>query len=171
MENQLTTNRYFQLFKGILLILLAILVFRSPGGTMLAWAVYIGIGMIVAGIVIVVQGFLARGVLDNWGWRVFEGIIDIFFGFILMANPAVTAAVLPFVVGFWGAFYGIMLFVDAFSDKVNRGMKIAFGILIFISSTIFMFNPLFAGLTLAIWFGTVLVFAGIYNVIASFSNS
>jgi uncharacterized membrane protein HdeD (DUF308 family) len=32
-----------------------------------------------------------------------------------------------------------------------------------------MFNPLFAGMTLAIWFGIILLIAGISNVIFSFS--
>ena len=170
MENQTTSSWYLQLIKGIVMILLAILVFMSPAGALLAWAIYIGIGLIISGIVIMTLGFSARGVFENWGWRVFEGIIDIFLGFILLANPAVTAAVLPFVIGFWGAFYGIMLFVDAFSDKENTGIKIISGILIFLLSTTIMFNPLFAGLTLAIWFGIILLVAGIYNVIASFGN-
>lgn len=170
MENQTTTSWYLQLIKGIVMILLAILVFMSPAGALLAWAVYIGIGMIISGIVIMILGFSGRGVLENWGWRVFEGLMDIFFGFILMSNPAVTASVLPFVIGFWGAFYGIMLFADAFSGTGNTGMKIISGILFFLVSTTMMFNPLFAGLTMAIWFGIILLVAGIYNVIFSFNN-
>lgn len=170
MENQTLTNWYLQLIKGIVMILLAILVFMSPAGALLTWAIWIGMGMIVSGIVLVILGFSAKGILDNWGWRVFEGIIDIFLGFILLSNPAVTAAVLPFVIGFWGAFYGILLFVDAFAEKGNTGIKIISGILIFLFSTTIMFNPLFAGLTLAVWFGIILFVGGIYNVINSFSN-
>jgi uncharacterized membrane protein HdeD (DUF308 family) len=170
MENQMTTNWYLQLIKGIVMILLAILVFMSPAGALFAWAVYIGIGMILSGILNIILGFSVRGVLENWGWRVFEGFMDIFIGFIFMANPAVTAAVLPFVISFWGSFYGIMLFVDAFSSKGNTGIKMVSGILIFLLSTTIMFNPLFVGLTLAIWFGIILFIAGIYNVIFSFSN-
>jgi len=159
-----------QLVKGIVLILLAILVLMSPGGALLAWAVYIGIGMLVAGIAITIQGFNAKGILENWGWRVFEGILDIFIGFMLLANPAVTASVLPFVIGFWGSFYGVMLVVDAFSLKKGRGIKIISGILIFLISTSIMFNPLLMGFTLAIWFGIILLVSGIYNIIGSFNS-
>lgn len=169
METKMKSNWYLQLIKGIVLILLAIMVFSSPGGALLAWAIYIGIGMLLSGIVLIILGFSARRILPNWGWRVFEGVIDIFLGFILISNPVVTAAVLPFVLGFWGSFYGIMLFVDAFSDKANMGIKMISGILIFILSTTIIFNPLFFGLTLAIWFGIILLVAGIYNVVFSFS--
>jgi len=166
----MTTNWYLQLIKGIVMILLAILVFMSPAGALLAWAVYIGIGMILSGILNIILGFSARGILENWGWRVFEGLMDIFIGFILMANPALTAAILPFVIGFWGSFYGIMLFVDAFASKGNTGIKMISGILIFLLSTTIMFNPLFVGLTFAIWFAIILFIAGIYNVVFSLSN-
>ncbi len=164
------TKWYLQLIKGILLILIAILVFMSPEGAMLSWAVYIGLGMVLTGIFIIIFGFTSKGVLDNWGWRVLEGVLDIFFGVVLLSNPGVTAAVLPFVIGFWGAFYGIMLFVDAFTGDGSAGFKIIGGILIFIASTIIMFNPIFGGLTLAIWFGATLLIAGITNVILSFSS-
>ena len=166
----MTTNWYLQLIKGIVMILLAILVFMSPAGALLAWAVYIGIGMILSGILNIILGFSARGILENWGWRVFEGLMDIFIGFILMANPALTAAILPFVIGFWGSFYGIMLFVDAFASKGNTGIKMISRILIFLLSTTIMFNPLFVGLTFAIWFAIILFIAGIYNVVFSLSN-
>ena len=170
MENESNSKWYLQLLKGLLLILLAVLVFMSPAGALLAWAIYIGIGMIISGIFILIFGFSGRGVDDSWGWRVFEGLIDIFLGFILLANPEVTASVLPFVVGFWGAFYGIMLFVDAFSGTGAGGIKFISGVLLFLLSTVIMFNPVFGGLTIATWFGIILLTAGIYNVIFSFSS-
>ena len=151
MENQIGKKRSLQLVKGIVLVLLAILVLMSPEGALLAWAVYIGIGMLVAGIAITIQGFNAKGILENWGWRVFEGILDIF-------------------IGFWGSFYGVMLVVDAFAEKGGRGVKIISGIIIFLLSTSIMFNPLLMGFTLAIWFGIILMISGIYNIIGSFDS-
>jgi len=168
MENQLTKNWYMPLVKGVIMILLAILIFIAPEGALLAWAFYIGIGLLIAGIVIIYMGFGLRGISSNWGWKVFEGIIDIFLGFILLANPAVTAAVLPFVIGFWGAFYGIMLFADGISEKGDSVIKIFSGIIIFLLCTMIVFNPILGGITFAIWFGIIILVAGIYNVIAAF---
>ena len=53
MENQLTKNWYMPLVKGVIMILLAILIFIAPEGALLAWAFYIGIGLLIAGIVII----------------------------------------------------------------------------------------------------------------------
>lgn len=168
MENSVTTNWYLPLIKGIIMILLAVLIFASPGSALVAWALYIGIGFIAAGVLLIFQGFSARGV-EGWGWRVFEGILDLFIGFMLMSNPLVTAAVLPFVFGFWGAFYGIALFIDSFSTGKGKGTKMIAGILIFLLATLIMFNPVMAGMTVAVWVGIILVVAGVYNVIFAFS--
>jgi uncharacterized membrane protein HdeD (DUF308 family) len=169
MENQNVKNWYLPLIKGIIMIVLALMIFNSPEESLLAWVVYIGIGFILSGIVFMIQGFSARGTLDNWGWRVFEGVVDILVGFVLIANPAITAAILPFIIGLWGAFYGIMLFIDAFAEKGGRGIKLISGIVIFLFSLIVIFNPLFAGMTIAIWFGIILFCAGLYNVFFSFA--
>jgi uncharacterized membrane protein HdeD (DUF308 family) len=168
MANQISKLWYMPLLKGIIMILLAILIFMSPGGALLAWVFYIGIGLLLTGVVIIYMAFSLRSVTPNWGWKVFEGVIDIFLAFVLLANPAVTASVLPFVIGFWGAFYGIMLFADGISEKGDRGIKIISGILIFLISTTIMFNPLLGGMTFAIWFGILVFIAGIYNIIAAF---
>jgi len=168
MENQNIKKWYLPLVKGIIMILLALMVFSSPEGSLLAWAVYIGLGFVITGIVYIIQGFSVRNTLQNWGWRVFEGVVDVFVGLVLIANPAITAAILPFVIGLWGAFYGIMLFVDALAEKGNRGIKLLSGIVIFLFSLIVIFNPLFAGMTIAIWFAIILLCAGIYNIIFSF---
>ena len=168
MENQNTQNWYLPLIKGIIMIVLAVLIFNSPEGSLLAWAVYIGIGFILSGIVLIIQGFSVRSYLDNWGWRVFEGVIDVFVGFVLLANPALTASILPFIIGFWGAFYGIMLFIDAFAEKGARGIKLISGIIIFLFSLVVLFHPLIAGMTIAIWFAIILLCTGLYNVFYSF---
>ncbi len=151
------------------MILLALMVLSSPGDALLAFALYIGIGLFLTGIIMVIRGFSLKKESTNWGWIVFEGFFDIFLGYILLANPLVTAEVLPFVFGFWAVFYGILLIIHSFSAKDNKMVKILSGIFIIIIGNIIMHNPLFIGMSLAIWAGVLLLVVGIYNVIASFS--
>lgn len=169
MKKQSNKNWYWFLIKGIIMILLALLIFQNPGGSLLAIALYIGLGFLVTGIIIIFQGFLVRKLFPNWGWRVFEGVLDLILGFILIAHPALTASVLPFIIGFWGAIYGFYLAIDGFSGDRNAVVKAIAGILMLILSFIVMFNPIFAGLTLVIWVGVILLIGGIYNFVGSFS--
>ena len=168
MEKQITSNWYMVLIKGIIMILLALMVFSSPGGALVAYAIYLGIGLLLTGIVILYQGISSRQENPHWGWLVFEGALDLFLGYIILVNPLVTAAVLPMVIGFWAIFYGILIMIRGFSDTDNKMTKILSGILIIILGNIIMNNPVFAGLTAAIWVATLLLIMGIYNVFISF---
>ena len=76
MENQISKQWYMPFLKGLIMILLAILIFMSPGGTLLAWALYIGIGFVFTGMVLIYQGFAGRETMDNWTWKVFEGLLE-----------------------------------------------------------------------------------------------
>jgi uncharacterized membrane protein HdeD (DUF308 family) len=169
MKSEISKYWYLVLIKGIIMVLLAILVFTSPAGTLLTYVLWVGIGVIITGIARIVQGISAKGVLENWGGVVFEGVMDIFLGYILMAHPGLTLTVLPIMIGFWAAFYGFNLIIDAFSGSENKGLKIVFGLFILILANVIIFNPISFGLTLAIWLGFILLFAGIYNMIISFS--
>ncbi len=169
MENQITSNWYMVLIKGILMILLAFLVFSSPGGALLTYVMYIGIALLITGFMILYRGISSRKDNPKWGWVVFEGLLDILLGYVLLSNPLVTAAVLPFVFGFWAVFYGALLFITSFSATENKMMKILSGLLLFFIGAMIMRNPIFAGMSLAIWVAVLLLIVGIYNVIISFS--
>jgi len=168
MEEQISKYWYLTLIKGVIMALLAVMLFNSPAESLLAYVLYIGIGFIISGIAVIVQGISAKGV-QGWGWIVFGGVMDIFLGYILMAHPGLTVSVIPIMIGFWAAFYGIFLIIDAFSGTGGVVLKIIFGILILIMANTIIFNPVAFGLTLAIWLGVILLFAGIYNIINSFS--
>ncbi len=167
MKTQISKYWYLTLFKGIIMVLLAILFFNSPAESLLAYVLYIGIGFIISGIVIIVQGIAAKDV-QGWGWIVFGGIMDIFLGYILMAHPGLTVSVIPVMIGFWAAFYGIFLIIDSFSGTGGGLLKIIFGILILIMANTIIFNPVAFGLSLVIWLGIILLFSGIFNIINSF---
>ena len=169
MENKISKSWFMLLIKGLIMILLGVLIFMRPGAAILTFVLYIGIGFSIAGVVRIVQGFQIKGAEQGWGWVVLEGVMDIIFGIILMAHPELTAAILPFIFGIWGIFYGFALIIDAFSGAKNMGWKIFGGIMIVLFGFFIMFNPLFMDLTLTIWVGVMLLTVGIYNVIASFS--
>ena len=117
MEKQITKNWYMVLIKGIIMILLAILVLNHPGESLLGVAVYLGIGLLITGIIIIGLGIAERKVNQHWGWRTFEGVMDLVLGFIVIAHPVLTMSFIPFLIGFWAAMNGIFLIIDAFSGK------------------------------------------------------
>lgn len=167
MKRVISKNWWLVLLKGVILILLAFLVFSNPMGTLLGLSLFLGIGILITGVIIVIIALAAKNEMENWGWKLAEGILDIVFGFMLMANPEITAVVIPFMIGFWAIFYGILITIGAFSLKKLDWKLLIFGILTILLGNVIMFNPIFMGITLSIWIGITLLVAGIYNVVYS----
>ena len=150
------------------MLLLAQLIFQSLAGALVTYALYIGIGFIITGLFEVFGGIASRKENDNWGWNVFGGVIDVVVGYVLLAHPALTAEMIPFIIAFWGSFYGFFLVIDSFATKGNFAIKFVSGLLLILFSSALMFNPLAAGMSIAIWVAILLVVAGIYNIFLSF---
>ncbi len=128
MSKKLFKNWWMLLISGILFTIFGILCIASPGLGLLSTGMFIGIIMLIAGITITSFALTFTG-HEGWGWRLVEGLIDIFFGIILLWNPGVTALAIPMVIAFWAIFRGVMLFVDSFSYK-KLGMSDWWGFLL-----------------------------------------
>ncbi|TNF42876.1 MAG: hypothetical protein EP311_04425, partial [Cytophagales bacterium] len=90
-------NWWVLLIKGIILILLSFYIFQHPVEALVGLALYIGIATLMTGFLLIFTS-LSGPKDQNWGWRLAWGIMDVIFGYILIATPGITAAVLPFLV-------------------------------------------------------------------------
>lgn len=160
------------LLKGIILIVLSIFIFRHPADALIGLALYLGIGLLFVGFLLIAFSLSVRKEDDNWGWRLAEGIIDVIFAVILLSNPAVTAAVFPFVVGFWMMVYGVMLFSGSFRLKKdgdsNWWMTLLIGILTVVCGYFITSNLIVGAVAVTTWMGLGFLLAGILNVSVSF---
>ena len=163
---------WFTLLRGIILVLLAFFVFRHPVNALIGVAIYIGISLLLTGILQTGASFAFRKSIPSYGWVLAGGLIDILFGFVLLSNPALTAASLPFVVGFWIIVSGIMSLADAFQSRKEENSLWGLGMLSGIISIIigyFITNHTLVGmLTITIWMGIGFAIAGIVNIVIGF---
>ncbi len=159
---------WMTLIKGVILILLAFFVFRHPIGALLGLAVYIGVSLLITGILLVISSLALRKYDDNWGWQLVEGIVDLLFGFVLLSNPGITAAIFPFIVGFWMMIYGVILFAGSFKAKkegdVNWWMSLIGGILAVLFGYFISANLLAGAIAITMWLGIGLLIFGIVSI-------
>lgn len=164
-------NWWLMLIKGIILIVLSFFVFNHPIGSLVGLALYIGIALLFTGITIILASLMVRKYDDNWGWRLAEGIFDVIFAIVLLSNPGITAAIFPFIIGFWMIVYGVMIFVGAFSAKKegdsNWWMSLIGGILTVMFGWIIMTNILAGAIAITMWIGIALLIFGIINISVS----
>ncbi len=157
---------WLMLLVGILLLALGILVFVYPAQSYVGLAVIFGWAILAAGILEVVLSATNDHFVTGRGWMLAGGIIQIILGLILIFNVALSAAMLPIVLGFWllmRAFATIGLGGDMRAIGVSgAGWTIASGILLTICALWMLFRPLVFGTTVVVvWVGIALLIAGI----------
>ena len=158
------------LIKGIILVLLSFFIFRHPVSALLGLTIYIGISLMVSGFLLVFSSVSVRKMEENWGWQLAEGVVDVIFAFIMLSNPAITAAVFPFVVGFWMMVYGVILFAGSFKVKKDGDkswwMNLVGGILTVVIGYFITVDLLAGTIAITFWLGTGVLIFGIVNISA-----
>ena len=160
------------LIKGIVLVILSFIIFSHPVGALVGLTLYIGVALMFTGILLIVSALSNRKADDQWSRKLTEGIFDVLFAFILLSNPAITAAIFPFLVGLWMIFYGIMLFTGSLT-AIKGGdsggwLNLVGGLLTVIFGYIIMTNLLTGVIliTFLIAFGFMLF--GLINIFMAF---
>ena len=160
------------LIKGIVLILLSFFIFGHPVSALVGLALYIGIVLLVTGVLLIINALSNQKSDDQWGRKLTEGILDVLFALILLSNPAITTAVFPFVVGFWMIFYGIMLFTGSFTAKKGGDsswwVNLVGGILTVIFGYIIMTNLLTGVIAITFIIGFGFMLFGLINIFVAF---
>ncbi len=165
-------NWWLLLLVGALLIVGGVYTFTQPEASYAALSVVFSILFIVIGIFEIVFSISNNDSLDNWGWMLFFGVVTLVIGVLLVLNPEVSMATLPYYVGFlllFRSIAGLSLAIDLNNNEVpNTGLLSVMSILGIIFSFVLLWNPRIAGMTVVIWTGLTLIILGIFSVITSF---
>ena len=173
MERFKSLTRYWwaMLILGVAIFVVGILIFTYPGESYIGMAALFAVLMLVSGIIEVVIAFTEKYMVGR-GWAAVLGVLEIILGIILICSPAITAMMLPIVLGIWLLFRGIGLIGIASEMshfKVN-GMvwPIILGILLIICSLMILFQPLFGIAAVVVWVGISFLVAGVSLVVFAF---
>ncbi|MBS1759749.1 MAG: DUF308 domain-containing protein [Bacteroidetes bacterium] len=165
-------NWYLVLILGIILIIAGFWVFSTPVLSYATLSLLFAITFFVTGILEIAYAISNRKEMDNWGWSLISGIIDLLIGILLMALPLTSMMFLVFYVGFGIMFRSAVAIGHAINlKKINIsgwGYLLFIGILGVLFSFILIWNPVFAGLTIVFYTGMAFIMVGIFHVILSF---
>lgn len=162
---------YLPLIAGILYIILGIWVFATPVSSFLGLTVFLSIGIIISGIFELIYAISNRKQLDNWGWQLVGGALNLFVGMLIIANTGLTALMLAIFIGIWLLFRSVMVIINAFEIKRSGtrkwGWVLFAGIVGVLFSILLLGNPIIAGITVAFWMGTGLIIVGVLHILLS----
>lgn len=156
------------LIKGFILILLSIIIMMNPERTIVTISIFMGISLIITGIVLLFISSELRKAMDNWTMRLAEGLLDIVFGFFLLAHPDVGLALVPILIGFWVIFYGVLILAGSFQFvermKFRQKAIMLVGIITIILGFIIAYNPNITIVSISILIGVPILIIGLANI-------
>lgn len=151
------------LTSGIIVALLGIAVFLFPVISYATMSLLFGITILISGIVYIVVS--TTKTLKRRGWLMISGIIEVILGILLTLMPFISAAVLPYFLGFWLLFKGFTL-IGIGSDLSDVkgsgwGWTIIWALALIVCSFIIILYPLLFGVeAVIVWVGVSCIIAG-----------
>ena len=165
-------NWWVSLLLGLLYILIAICLMFTPLASYVALSVLFSVSMFVSGTLEILFAVTNKKNISSWGWYLAGGIIDMIFGFYLIAYPLLSMEVIPFIIAFWLMFRGFSSVGYAMDLKRygtrDWGWYIAFGILAVICSLIILWQPAIGALYAVYMISFAFLIIGFFRIMLSF---
>lgn len=162
---------YVPLIFGIIFLVCGIYIFTVPLETYVSLSILFSISFLVSGILEIFFSIQNNKSLQGWGWFLVDGLLSTAIGVYLIANPGVSLAVLPFVVGFTLLFRSFQLLGFSFDMKSlkilkwgNVALTSVVGILF---SLLLISSPIFTGMSLVTLTALAFIFVGISSILLS----
>ncbi len=161
-------NWWLMLFGGIISIIIGIVAVAWPQATVFVIAVLFAIYLIISGIFEFVRGF-ATGLTGGMRALLFiTGVLSVIIGLLMFRSAFQAVEVLGILVGIAFLFRAFGTFFLAADDKNGRGWNIFFGIILLIAGIVLLAWPVTSIVTLAWVIGIWLIVIGIFEIIGSF---
>ena len=162
---------YIPMIFGIIFLICGFYTLSVPLETYLTLTIIFSVTFLVSGIAEIFFSLQNRESLLGWGWYLVDGILSTLVGIYLVANPEVSMATLPFVVGFVMMFRAFQLLGFAFEMKqakmLNWGNLALVSVLGIILSFLLLSSPIFTSMSLVVLTATSLIFTGIASILLS----
>ena len=157
---------YLPLIVGVLLIVLGIWTFTTPLDSYIMLSIVFAVGFFLSGIFEMI--FALSNKHKSWRWSFALGLLSIIIGLLMILNPAISMATLPFYVGFMLLFHSILGISSSYEMRqygiMDWGWLMLVAVLALIFSFIMLWNPLFAGVSIVVWTGIAFIVTGFYMI-------
>lgn len=159
---------WWVVLSGLILLIWGLVALFSPATALVTLALYLGLTLLVTGIMMIVGATANRHTMENWGMVLAMGLIDGIIGGLLLVNPVMTAVAIPFAVGLWAIFRGVLQTVDAFqlrglADKNWWGWLVG-GLLSVVFGWLVLSAPVAGALAITIWAGIAAIVIGALGI-------
>lgn len=172
MEISIYKNWWLLAIKGILVTIFGIAAVFFPGVTLATLMIYFGILIVASGLFLLIGAF--SHIKDNKHWAnwLFEGVLDIIIGIIIIIYPQLTIDLFIIIVGIWAVTVGFtQLFSALRAHKTGRArwLMLLNALIVVIFGIVLFLNPTESSAALTMLVGVFAIVFGIFVTIYSFS--
>lgn len=164
-----TSSRVLWAVAGALLILAGVVCFVRPGVALATIAAYLGIMMLLFGLVDIVIFAKCHDFMCGAGWFLVDGILTVLLSLFILFNESFTALTLPILFGMWLLFSGVSKIVSSFDLKKlgipGWGLFLALGIAFAVVGFLSFANPVAGAVTIGSIVGFVLILQGVGSIL------
>ena len=156
---------------GILMIPCGLWLWFQPALGYEVLSLLLGWLLILFGIVQLIVSGNVKQKVRGWGWWLAGGIFDIFIGFLLISNLALSELTLPYFFAFIFLFKGLSNIISAFSMTSAYKywwLYLINGIIMLLISFLFFFTPFTAAYSIVFLCSFVFVYWGVALIIFSY---
>ena len=168
MDTRILKNWWLFLLNGLAAMLFGGVALFYPETTLMVLVTYFGILAIFLGVFLILAAVLNQSSTDLWTFWLFEGILNLVIGAVVLAYPEVTVAVFLVVLAIWAILIGAIQLITVVRLRrvvtqrwpfvLNGSLALLFGIVVLI-------NPFEGAVVLTIFVGAYSILLGIFFVI------
>lgn len=163
---------WISLLVGIVAVVVGFICMFTPFATFAAITLLFVFSFFIGGISEIVFAIANKKLINNWGWTLAMGVIDLLFAIFLLANLDIAPLMLCYFIAFWillQSIWGIGMAFDLQSARNSGwGWVLALSILSVFASIILLFQPAIAGLFAAYIISFGFIFYGILRIFLAF---
>lgn len=114
-QSEYLINRWWlSLLIGIMAIAIGFIVLVNPVGSYYTFALWMGLAILLSGIMGLLQSLTSQNYFVRRGWLVLASVADIIIGIILLFNSLLAEMTLPLLLGFWLLYRGCVMLAQGF---------------------------------------------------------
>jgi len=168
---KLVNHWWLFLIRGILFLAIAVLAFAAPAETLLVYTIWIGIGLLIAGVLTTIYALRNREE-EGWGWSLAGGILDLVLGLLFVIRPIESVGVLVLLLAVWLLISGIITIVQSFelrkNGEGNWWVNLLLGVLTVVAAFVVLRNPISGAVAISWIIGLGCLFGAIFSFFLAF---
>lgn len=166
----LARNWWLFTLRGIFGVVFGLTALLFPGPTMLSLVILFSAYMLFDGAAGIISAVRAMRRRDQWGFLIFEGLLNIAVGMVAFLWPGVTVVAFVLLIAAWAIISGGLMMAAGFRLSISHGRwwLVLGGLCSLIYGALLIAMPLIGAVVLTWWMGAYALVFGISLIILSF---